>query len=140
MPFVKLEWHLIFEREYYTTVSAANTDPSVSCARPVCACLLWCSRSGTQSGTQAEAGLNKRDATRLQAETQDCCWHLILGTLRHFAALSLALGYSWPSSYVADSQLQLTTTKGKAGSALYVVVTRKSVPSDLYRKSISSVL
>jgi hypothetical protein len=53
------------EREYCTTVSAANTDPRVSCVRPVCACcLLWGSRSGTQSGTQAEAGL---DATRLQA-------------------------------------------------------------------------
>jgi hypothetical protein len=28
----------ICEREYCTAVSAANTDPSVSCVRPVCAC------------------------------------------------------------------------------------------------------
>jgi hypothetical protein len=30
----------IREREYCTTVSAANTDPRVSCVRPVCACCL----------------------------------------------------------------------------------------------------
>jgi hypothetical protein len=62
------------EREYCTTVSAANTDPSVACMRPTSLCLLWGSRSGIQSGIQAEAGLDKRDATRLQAETQNCCW------------------------------------------------------------------
>jgi hypothetical protein len=35
--------------------------------------------SGTQSGTQAEAGLDNREATRLQAETQDCCWTAAMG-------------------------------------------------------------
>jgi hypothetical protein len=39
IPAILLAWlGSICEREYCTAVSAANTDPSVSCVRPVCAC------------------------------------------------------------------------------------------------------
>jgi hypothetical protein len=60
-----------YVRESTARPSPRPIETPVSSMRPTSLCLLWGSRSGIQSGTQAEAGLDNRDATRLQADGDD---------------------------------------------------------------------